>query len=177
VYNKILVHYGNQTSKLGVVRLARFPLFKSYDGEDIYLGQPYYAVTKDFRLAYCSFYSEQDLDMKLFAKKENAETYIKTYKNYKTADGEPIVEGQRFYIYDDKFFKCVGTSFGTFTSEKWAGKRFKTEDEVKELIKLNKPQYSLYNIEKALKNNLPQNSFFEKSIMITLLKDLENYGV
>jgi len=131
-----------------VVEKIKDPIFQSFDGESIYSGQPYYAVTKDFQLAYCSFYSEHDLDMKLFAKKDNAEEYIKTYKNYKTTDGERIVEGHTFYVYEDKFFKCIKTSFGNFTSDKWAEKRFKTEEEVKELILMNKPCLSINDIKK-----------------------------
>ncbi len=84
--------------------------------------------------------------MNLFAKKENAETYIKTYKNYKTADGEQIIEGQTFYVYEDKNFKCVESRFGNFLNGKWAEKRFKTEEEVKELILMNKPCLSLNDL-------------------------------
>lgn len=145
--NKVVVtaeQYG--CCNLNSIEKVKSVLFQSFEGENVVQGQPYYAVTKDFELAYCSFYSEHDLDMKLFAKKENAENYLKTYKDYKTADGEQIVEGQTFYVYDDKYFKCIKTCFGNFTSDKWAGKRFKTEDEVNELILMNKPCLSLKEV-------------------------------
>jgi hypothetical protein len=154
INNKIIVYYGNHTSKLGAVRLVKLPIFQSFDGKDIYVGDVFYYIGDADNICEtsCLFKGDEDFSkFKTFAKRENAEEYINTYKNYKTADGQQIVEGQTFYIYDDKFFKCVEAIFGHFLNEKWAGKRFKTKKEVEELIRLNKKRFSLADIDAVVK--------------------------
>jgi hypothetical protein len=154
INNKIIVYYGNHTSKLGAVRLVKLPIFQSFDGKDIYVGDVFYYIGDADNICETSCLLKGDEDFskfKTFAKRENAEEYIKTYKNYKTADGQQIVEGQTFYVYEDKNFKCIKTSFGNFTADKWAGKRFKTKKEVEELIRLNKKRFSLADIDAVVK--------------------------
>jgi hypothetical protein len=129
-------------------------LFQSFDGKDIYVGDVFYYIGDADNICEtsCLFKGDEDFSkFKTFAKRENAEEYIKTYKNYKTADGQQIVEGQTFYVYDDKNFKYIKTSFGNFTADKWAGKRFKTKKEVEELIRLNKKRFSLADIDAVVK--------------------------
>lgn len=94
-----------------------------------------------------SSYSDPSLR---FAKKENAEDYIKKYKYYTTVDGYAIRKGDKFYIYDDKFQKIQYGEFGHFTAEKYNGKRYRTKEEVESLVELNKKQYSLKDIHKLL---------------------------
>lgn len=129
------------------------PLFKTVDNVEIFKGDSYWMVTNDFCLAFCSFFSETDLCFNCFAEKKNAQAYIEEYKNYTTADGALIVPGQTFYVYDNKFFNCLEGSFGTFKNKKWAGKRFRTKEEVLELIKENKIRFSLADLKRTVKEN------------------------
>lgn len=83
---------------------------------------------------------------KVFSTQEAAEEYIRTFKNYKTVDGKQIEEGDVFYCYDNKRFKCIETKFGQFKASKWDGKRYRTKEEVEELILFNKPCLSLNDL-------------------------------
>ena len=83
---------------------------------------------------------------------ESVIAYVEKYINYKTVCGSQIVEGQKFYAYCDKTFKNFPTEYGQYVSEKWDGKRYKTCEEVENLIQLNKPQYSLISVLAAVNN-------------------------
>jgi len=147
IYLRALAGTWNQ--ELKDVEKVKEPLFISFDGEKIFEDTVVF-VPQLISNTWKSFLEMKGRDVitksscvLAFAKKENAEEYIKTYKNYKTADGSPIVKGQTFYLYDDKWFKCLEGKFGGFKSDKWVGKRYKTKEEVEELILMNKPCLSL----------------------------------
>ena len=55
---------------------VKTPLFTTEDGVEIFKGDSYYLVSKDFCIGFCSFYSKSDLTYKLFSTKEKAEEYI-----------------------------------------------------------------------------------------------------
>ena len=151
------------------------PILTTVDGFELFGGESIYGVTDDFQLCYVSIATEENIQRcKIFAKKENAEEYIKTYKNYKTVDGKQIVEGDNFYLYDNAHYKCLYGSFGQFKSTKWDGKRYRTEEEVLQKIREEKPQYSLNQVEKVLIKYLPLNTIYQGEIIGKILKDLEN---
>lgn len=126
------------------------PLFIPFDGEKIYKGHAFYAVDNYFNEWYIPCYGSDNLEIPsswvIFADKNKAEEYIRTFKNYKTVDGKQIKEGDVFYCYDNKRFKCIETKFGQFKSSKWDGKRYRTKEEVEELILMNKPCLSLNDL-------------------------------
>jgi hypothetical protein len=80
------------------------------DGVKLFEGDIYYVPQRTYEGCFSGTILELRVDKnyyswgysKRFADKRNAEEYIKTYKNYKTTDGKQIVEGQTFYLYDDK---------------------------------------------------------------------------
>lgn len=150
-------------------------LFQSFDDYSIFEGDKYYVPQRNDKGELkgsileieAAKYTNLNDASKRFAKKENAEIYLKTYKNYKTADGEQVVEGQTFYVYEDRNFKCIETRFGNFLDEKWAGKRFKTKTEVEELIRLNQKRFSLADVKEALMG-------FEFTTRENVIKNLDN---
>jgi hypothetical protein len=146
------------------------PVLTSFDGESIYKETSVWGVTNTFGLAYCSWFEDYDAKhLKIFAKKENAENYINTYKNYKTVDGKQIKEGNVFYCYDNKRFKCIETKFGQFKASKWDGKRYKTKEEVEELILMNKPCMSLNDLLDAW-GNVDDRECYKQSILFNNYK-------
>ena len=76
---------------------------------------------------------------RFFGKRENAEKAL----SYTTAEGDLIKEGQEFYVYDNVRFKCLEGVYGHFKNEKYDGRRFKTKEEVEQLILMSKPCLSL----------------------------------
>jgi len=82
---------------------------------------------------------------------ENEEYWQELIPNtYTTVGGQPIREGDKFYMYDDKYFKCIQAKFGHYTNKKYDGKRYKTQKEAEDLIELNKCQYTLKDIIKTV---------------------------
>jgi hypothetical protein len=154
---------------------VKTPILTTYDGVELFGGESIYGVTNDFQLCYVSMATKENVQRcKVFAKKENADEYIRTYKNYKTVDGKQIVEGDVFYLYDSVYYKCLYGSFGQFKSSKWDGKRYRTEEEVLQKIRTEKPQYSLNQVEKYLLKYLPLNTIYQSEIIGKMLKDLQN---
>lgn len=146
IVNNTVVVKGKEWGKcvLNYIEKVVEPIFITQDGVELFGGESVYGVTDNLQLCYTSMATKENVQRcRIFADKNKAENYIKAYKNYTTTDGKQIVEGQTFYVYDDKYFNCLRAEFGQFKSDKWAGKRFKTETEVQELIKLNKVRFSL----------------------------------
>ena len=57
------------------------PLFKTQDGVELFGGESIYGVTDDFQLCYTSIATKENVKgVRIFAKKENAETFIKENK-------------------------------------------------------------------------------------------------
>ena len=57
------------------------PLFKTQDGVELFGGESIYGVTDDFQLCYTSIATKENVKgVRIFAKKENAEKYIKENK-------------------------------------------------------------------------------------------------
>ena len=71
---------------------------------------------------------------KRFSSLESATAYVEKRKKYKTVCGSQIVEGQKFYVYCDVTFKNFPAEYGRYVNEKWDGKRYKTCEEVENLI-------------------------------------------
>lgn len=152
--NEMIVFYGNQTSKLSNVKLVKTPLYISTDGYEMYEDDIYYVPQRNltgfyslpmqFKVSVSSKF--EDTNVKRFAKKENAEEFIRKENSYTTVEGNRIREGQVFYIYNDVKFKCEETSYGHFKNEKYNGKRFKTKEEVEQIILMNKPCLSLNDL-------------------------------
>lgn len=126
---------------------VKIPIYKTCDGFEAFGGDILYCVTEDTDSLFQFTATRAYIIMgKIFAKQENAEAYIKDFKNYKTVDGDYIKEGQTFYIYDDVRYKCFEATYGQFKNKSWDGKRYKTKEEVLELIIMNKPCLSLNDL-------------------------------
>ena len=126
-------------------------LLVSEDESFLFGGESAYGVTNTFELVHLSFFKEYDSKhLKIFAKRENAEEYIRKYKNYTTTDGERIVEGQKFFIFNKKRWRPEESLFGHHINSKYDGRRYKTKKEVEEIIRITKPKYSLKDVSKAL---------------------------
>lgn len=155
--------------------VVKTPILTTVDGFELFGGESIYGVTDNFQLCYTLIATKENVQRcKIFAKKENAEEYVKQYKNYKTVDGKQIVEGDNFYLYDNAHYKCLFGSFGQFKSSKWDGKRYRTEEEVLQKIREEKPQYSLNQVEKYLFKYLPLNTIYQGEIISKILKNLQN---
>ena len=121
--------------------------FNIFEGEDYFffwtdnkpaIGQQPYKLYnhKAKKLEDNTFWAE---NARFFGKRENAEKAL----TYTTAEGGLIKEGQEFYVYDNVRFKCLEGVYGHFKNKKYDGRRFKTKEEVKQLILMSKPCLSL----------------------------------
>lgn len=172
---KVFVGYKEETKKQ--------PLFKTFDGVDIFEGDEYFFIwlaTPAQRQTVWTPYSakakklnadESFSENAVFFSTANAVIeYIKKFQNYTYNDGERIKNGESFFIYSPKFYKCLHGVFGQFVKPEYDGKRFRTKEEVEKLIQLNKPQYSLKQI-KDLVNNWSMCVISEEDI----LNKIKNY--
>ena len=106
---------------------------------------------------------------RFFGKIENAEKAL----SYTTAEGDLIKEGQEFYVYDNLNFKCLETTYGHFKNKKYDGRRFKTKEEVKQLILMSKPCLSLKELLSVWGDTNTLN-VYSNSPLFTRFKNLAN---
>jgi len=121
------------------------PLFITEDGYDIFEGDSVYILNFEYKVVtYIPFCPNLPLldNYRVFKNLDN----LNKYTSYTTAEGNIIREGQVFYIYNNVKFKCEETSYGHFKNEKYDGKRFKTKEEVEQIILMNKPCLSLNDL-------------------------------
>jgi len=92
---------------------AEKPLFTTNDGVDIFEGESIYGVTDNFLLLHNSFAQERDKTTKTFAKRENAEKYIRdNQKKYSLTD---MVRIANHWAY----IKSVNTEVALKVIESW----------------------------------------------------------
>lgn len=125
--------------------VEKIPLLISEDGYDIFEGDGVFILNFEYKVVtYIPFCPNLPLlgNYRVFKNLDNLNKYI----SYTTAEGNIIREGQVFYIYNDVKSKCEETSYGHFKNEKYNGKRFKTKEEVEQIILMNKPCLSLNDL-------------------------------
>lgn len=124
------------------------PIFTTDDNVPIYTGDVFYYVNESNKICMfpCTTMAPRNKEFVYFSTEKAAEVYVEQQKKYCTNDGEPIKRSQKFYIFDDKYYKCMEAKSGCFKSSKWHGKRYKTKEEVERLIALKKPIYSVEDI-------------------------------
>lgn len=124
------------------------PIFTTDDNVPIFIGDSFFYVypNGEIRCFPCTTVAPVNRELVYFSTEKAAEVYVEQQKKYCTNDREPIKRSQKFYIFDDKYYKCMEAKAGCFKSSKWHGKRYKTKEEVERLIALKKPQYSVEDI-------------------------------
>jgi hypothetical protein len=66
----------NYSLGINDIQKAKKPLFTTKDGKDVYITDSYYLITADWKICYCSDFSEGDLSFNCFSTKEAAEEYV-----------------------------------------------------------------------------------------------------
>lgn len=75
------IHINCVNIPLNDIQKVGEPLFKTQDGVELFGGESIYGVTDDFQLCYTSIATKENVKgVRIFAKKENAETFIKENK-------------------------------------------------------------------------------------------------
>lgn len=152
--------------------VEKMPLFISEDGYDIFKGDSVFILNFEYKVVtYIPFCPNLPLldNYRVFKNLDN----LNKYTSYTTAEGDLIKEGQEFYVYDNLNFKCLETTYGHFKNKKYDGRRFKTKEEVKQLILMSKPCLSLKELLSVWGDTNTLN-VYSNSPLFTRFKNLAN---
>lgn len=164
--------HGVVTNNLGWrlenLQKARCPLFITEDGIPIYVGDEYWLYDElTFNLIKgCAKWSSpteySHMKTIYFSTKQAAENYITKNKVvFVTEDGVDVYAGDTFYFVDYYFEIGRGKAISGTFSKLSNYKEFSTKEKAQEYIDMNKPMYSIKDVEQGLIRSGYHRSFIE----------------